>query len=829
MVSQEVVSIYHLVMERCQYCPHFVSNDYEALVKHLYQFHSNASNLTLRCRKGGCPQTFRNFSSRRAHISKNHKEQALEQPRIENVAQIHVAEEVDHNDEAVHVGELDGVNAQENLSQLQKDAEAEFLLALRAKCVTQPIVKCVIDNSEIFVQACLRNCLGKVQTVLSDNGINLGDYLDIDEIIKEHSTVFSDVKTAWKHNSYVKRCTDAIEPIQKDFVRRIIRGPVGNVGENRKSKVHSDKYVYIPILKIIARILSHPDYPTLILNDDKVKDSFRQSYKDCPYFSSHELFKDKPDALQIFLYYDDVNLVDTASSRPVSMSYFYFTLANIHPRFRSSLNFIHLVAATEAENLKIDSNRFNDILSDLVADLIKLENGVDINGTKVYGTVVAFLGDNLAQHKVGGFKEGFTAIHSCRYCMFDLDDLNYMTREDETLFRTPDQYNEQVLSLEAAPNKVTFERLSKSFGLNRGSILNSLKYFHVVGGLMPDVFHDHLHLQIGVHLQLLLRHFLVGTSKVMKLVDFNDALAQHDYGYSQTKPSQVLEPHVKAGGNLHQTGSQIWSLAWTIPFILGPKVDFFDEYWCNYLQLLQISTLLMAIEVSDAMIEHLYFLIEEYYSKFLELYEEKHLVARQHYLLHAPGQMKNMGPLYQYITLRWEGAHQKFKDDFKKLKCFKNPSLTSARQHELKQAHLFKDSLVKKEVQGPVKIKSRLDLEYSNLLPENVNAIHSVSWVEIFGVKYTARKCFVLLNVENNLPNFGLIQDIVYIDEKPVFVCKLIHTVHKELHLSSYEVRVQMDYKLVKYDEMASWIVYHSHTVDNKLYIPIRRSIGGLM
>lgn len=62
---------------------------------------------------------------------------------------------------------------------------------------------------------------------------------------------------------------------------------------------------------------------------------------------------------------------------------------------------------------------------------------------------------------------------------------------------------------------------------------------------MPDPFHDHIYLQIGIHIQLLLRHYLLGPFKKMSLDEFNAYLMQHDYGYSETRPSSILEGHLR--------------------------------------------------------------------------------------------------------------------------------------------------------------------------------------------------------------------------------------------------------------------------------------------
>ena len=49
-------------------------------------------------------------------------------------------------------------------------------------------------------------------------------------------------------------------------------------------------------------------------------------------------------------------------------------------------------------------------------NLKKFEDGVIINGKKIFGTLIAFIGDNLGVHAPAGFKEGFTAHHGCRFC-----------------------------------------------------------------------------------------------------------------------------------------------------------------------------------------------------------------------------------------------------------------------------------------------------------------------------------------------------------------------------------------------------------------------------
>lgn len=67
--------------------------------------------------------------------------------------------------------------------------------------------------------------------------------------------------------------------------------------------------------------------------------------------------------------------------------------------------------------------------------------------TKNVGTAFAIIGDNLGIHMECGFKEGLTTNNPFRGCMASLEDVRRMTEEDLDLFRTPGQYDQQVMEI----------------------------------------------------------------------------------------------------------------------------------------------------------------------------------------------------------------------------------------------------------------------------------------------------------------------------------------------------------------------------------------------
>lgn len=484
-----------------------------------------------------------------------------------------------------------------------------------------------------------------------------------------------------------------IQPKRHLLTKRLTKGREANVGENRKLKIIKDEVIYISIVDIVKNLLVNEEYKKLLEHDVLNNGKNIRFFMDGSYAKDNSLLQIHGlNCLTFLLYFDEVNLVDTASHRPTKMGMFYLIIGNVHPRYKSKLFCINFLTAVESNILS--NYDMDDILTPLIEDFKTLENGVEISdGLIVHGTLIAVIGDNLASHKLGGFKEGFTARHCCRYCTADLSLVRTSTREDSLLLRTIAEYDDQIKKLDSAKNVSKRKDLSTDFGINRGSILNTLKDFHVLTKLPPDLFHDIIEGCLLRHLQLLLIKYLLGKKKIMTLDEFNEKLMEFDYGYTETKPSIILLQHLKEGSKLQQTGMQIWYLGILLPFILGPKVDEKDEYWENYMLLLEIMSLAFACEMSLSEIGYLQEKVDEYLTDFQILFNV-HLTPKQHFLVHYPSLILKFGPLYNYITLRPEAKHQFFKNFMRQIRCLKNPALSMANQHQIYQTYIFGGPLV---------------------------------------------------------------------------------------------------------------------------------------
>ena len=134
-----------------------------------------------------------------------------------------------------------------------------------------------------------------------------------------------------------------------------------------------------------------------------------------------------------------------------------FSLGNVHPKFRSSLKSMYLVALATVPNIGIDS-----ILKPFVRDINKLtDSGITINmdgvDTTIHGALLAVIADTL-----GGFKGSMAwALRFCRSCMATKDMIRNFVKEKFEL-RTPAEHIKQCDSLQLANGTANSTKYGKS-------------------------------------------------------------------------------------------------------------------------------------------------------------------------------------------------------------------------------------------------------------------------------------------------------------------------------------------------------------------------------
>jgi len=194
------------------------------------------------------------------------------------------------------------------------------------------------------------------------------------------------------------------------------------------------------------------------------------------------------------------------------------------------LKCICLVALVDASYFK-EHGGVDFVLDTIKSDLRRLEEGAIMNSKLHYGTLIAYTGDNVGLHFIGGFKCGFTANKFCRFCLADLDATHTLVREDPLLVRKVSEYEKQ--DIENARTIKARDELSFKHGINKGCTLNTLQSFHVLKGLPTDLMHDILEGSLQRTGKNLLKYY-IEEAQIMTLDWLNAAIRDFDFGYCET-------------------------------------------------------------------------------------------------------------------------------------------------------------------------------------------------------------------------------------------------------------------------------------------------------
>ena len=175
----------------------------------------------------------------------------------------------------------------------------------------------------------------------------------------------------------------------------------------------SSKVGYNPFLLSVKQLLQDPSVleqvqqcHNRIHHDEKMED-----FCDGSLFANHTLFSHDSLALQILAFYDEVEICNPlgAHIKKHKLGVVFFTVGNIHPKFRSSLRAIHLLIVPPYP--VIAKHDLDEILKPFLSDLRVLSDtgvDIDIDGEvrTFHGALLCFQADNLASHALGGFNGG---------------------------------------------------------------------------------------------------------------------------------------------------------------------------------------------------------------------------------------------------------------------------------------------------------------------------------------------------------------------------------------------------------------------------------------
>ena len=583
--------------------------------------------------------------------------------------------------------------------------------------------------------------------------------------------------------------------------------------------------------KTILEFIDHPNHR----NDEVIED-----FCDGERFQNHPLFSNDPHALQIIGYVDELELCNPLGTHTKrhKLLIILFGLGNIPSKYRSTLKTISLVAC--ATHPVVTKHGLDSILEPFVKDLHTLATqGIEVNidGTQrtFKGALLCILGDNPASNAVGGFKESFSlAFRFCRTCMATNNNFRDHFSLDAFTKRT-DTVHEHHCSQIQGPLK---DHNSKTYGINRRTILLNLPDFSLFGGLPHDLMHDLFEGLAQHEIKLLLKYCV--DAKYLTITQYNHRVTFFDYGRNENdKPGIITRDMLQSNDRkLNLSASQCLLLCRILPLLIGELVPENDNHWKCYILLLKIISIMISQVVSEGQCASLALLIKEHHSLFKQLYSESAILPKSHFLIHYPEQILALGPLVRTWTIRYEAKLSLFKKA-SRVGNFKNIALTLSQRHQYWMCYqLASGQLLQQGFEcGPgdhsplLKYKEKaLQDKIYDILPgiSNETPVFNTHWVKKYGILYHNNNCFVLQGSDGLNPVFGKIIDIFVLGGDLVLLhLQCYRTRYYDEHFHSFVVYPTPNTSVVNCEQLDNWYVLNSHKLfdgSSEVYIALKHA-----
>ncbi|XP_034076708.1 uncharacterized protein LOC117549166 [Gymnodraco acuticeps] len=405
---------------RCVICCVFITFSLKLLLSHINRLHSRSSDFRLLCGIDGCTEEYRVYNSFYHHVKRRHFQHLLEDTRPgdatrgdenrqeetqgpqqkDNIQPDQLPADSSSEDQNLHTP--DSVEEQMGIDQdgavtvhqdLTTHATAFVINARSKHRLSQKGMNDIVAGVQQYQSSLLDNLRTQMKEVLKKNSGSTTNQLGKDamDIFDSFIDPFANVSTTFRQNSVIRKqfcCVDAEEiPIARTICRKKRGGSTDFV-------IKDKLFYYVPLVKSVEQFLLHPRILTMIEEvPQRCSEGFFHDLVDGSLLKSHPLFSEKPNALQIILYTDEIEICNPLGSfsSKNKLLMVYYTLGNINPNYRSKLAAIRLLAMAKSADLR--QSGVDVILNRIKEDMDALYSGVKIqtiNGEKtIHGAMVS--------------------------------------------------------------------------------------------------------------------------------------------------------------------------------------------------------------------------------------------------------------------------------------------------------------------------------------------------------------------------------------------------------------------------------------------------------
>ena len=778
----------------------------QRLLDHLRNGHSIHYNcVEVRCGQEGCPGTFVGFRALKRHLQKQHShlesdsELALRES-VFGVAQPLMSSDDDtqadlRNDDSLLITD------DSNVSVCLTSSCMQFLSQLQCKAnMSMTNVQTVSESIKVLLNDVANYACSRVKRLCRDADINqsntsaqmcLSDLSQLPDCL-------TPIETEHKRLKYLVQSGVLIEPQTIDLGHRVETRFSSKLGYN-ENVIVPNTMQYIPMHKLLAAVLNDPYYKSALdafaaMRKDRDPEIISHFF-DTDTYQKHPFFCAHPDALALHIFVDGFEVTNPLGSHTAvhKMEGLYMVIQNFPTEIQSKLSSVFLVALWHAHDVK--KYGYDKILRPVVIALQELESdeGVMVNNggsdVTVRAALVLVSADNLGFNSLFGFCESFTATRFCRFCESTRDEADVTYDDVNMALRSKTTYDMAV----AAASSSVYD--ARQTGIKRGCLLNDLKYFHVTANFVVDGMHDVLEgiapFQIGLILvELSSRGYLTVEDLNRSITFFNYSLADKN-----SRPPTLTALHC-----LKMSASEMWCFMRNLPLMIGVCVPRGDKYWKLLLMLLDIVDITFAPRITIPLSSYLRRLIDDHHSYFKELFPDKRLLPKHHFLVHYPRCLVASGPPVRYWCMRFEARHKFFKDVASQSHCYVNISKTLAKRFQLSVANNFMMHAQEVVHNHYDQIGPSQDVLLCSLDDDSAavisHALHICKQDNVFLIRwisighYTFKPhCVALCAVLDGQPQFGIVTKIVGLQSSIFFVLEMLQTLHFDQHFHAYAVK----------------------------------------
>jgi hypothetical protein len=372
-----------------------------------------------------------------------------------------------------------------------------------------------------------------------------------------------------------------------------------------------------------------------------------------------------------FIYIDDFEINNLLGSHAtyqlIAAIYYSFLLVENN----SKQSNIFLAALIKSADLKEFGNDL--CLLQLINEINFLEEKGQSISTgygefHVYFMLDLVLGDDLGLNSILEFSKSFLSNYYGRFCKTYKSIAQKLCVKNILCMRNRINYSDDVA-------KMDFNET----GINKNSILNSIKSFHVNENYYVDVMHDVFEGICHYDMCHIIKYY-VYTAQIFLLY-----IVEVDNISSEISVNHLNKCHLK------MSAKEMMSFIHFFTIVVRDLIPDDDEVWTFFLNLLKLTDLLLSYNFTEGKIMDLKQIISQHNSMYIRLFNDT-LKPKHHFLIYYPTIIHYSGPPRFYKCFKYERKHRKLKMYARTTTSRKNITLSLARKCQYKFAHILLQS-----------------------------------------------------------------------------------------------------------------------------------------